>query len=67
MRLLLVKNGDKLASRKLSPKLELATVLGMDVNNLLPRMDTKTPHVRRKTPLFGKITPLVQRYANPWA
>lgn len=43
MRLLLVENGDKLGSRKLSPKLELATILGMDVNNLLPRVGTRTP------------------------
>lgn len=42
MRLLLMENGDKLGSRKLSPKLDLATILGMNVNNLLPRVGTRT-------------------------
>lgn len=38
-----MENGDKLGSRKLSPKLELATFLGMDVKDLLPRVGTRTP------------------------
>lgn len=49
MRLLLVENGDKLGSRKLSPELELATLLGVDVNNVLPRVGTRTPHKEENT------------------
>lgn len=57
MKLLLVENEDKPGSRKLSPKLDLAAILGMNVNHLQPRVGTRIP-LKEKN-IFEKITALV--------